>query len=246
MVTYRDEATGLPKASYDLWEEKFGIHTFTATSVHAGLIAAADFARLLGKVKSEGIYRKAAEEIRVAIVSHLYDETRGVFYKCMFPNKNGEVRYDTTIDISSVYGVYAFGVLPADDERVRRAFDLTLRSLKSGPVAGLARYNNDRYRRATALYPGNPWFISSLWAAQYQIKLAQKEADLLPVKECLEWCVRYASASGILSEQIDPVTGAPISVAPLVWSHAEFVRTVVEYLDKLEVFGVCRACNPVY
>ena len=40
MSTYRDEVTGLPKPSYDLWEEKYGISTFTASAVYGALMAA--------------------------------------------------------------------------------------------------------------------------------------------------------------------------------------------------------------
>jgi len=38
--------------------------------------------------------------------------------------------------------------------------------------------------------------------------------------------------SGVLSEQLDPYTGEPVSVAPLTWSHATFVATVLRYVDK--------------
>jgi hypothetical protein len=35
-----------------------------------------------------------------------------------------------------------------------------------------------------------------------------------------------------MGEQIDPNTGAPLSVSPLFWSHAEFVTAVCEYLNR--------------
>jgi GH15 family glucan-1,4-alpha-glucosidase len=38
----------------------------------------------------------------------------------------------------------------------------------------------------------------------------------------------------MLSEQVDPNSGVPLSVAPLTWSHAEFVVTVDDYVRKLE------------
>jgi len=38
----------------------------------------------------------------------------------------------------------------------------------------------------------------------------------------------------MLSEQVDPNSGAPLSVAPLTWSHAEFVVTVDDYVKKLD------------
>src|SRR5437016_12893372 len=48
MLRYRDEQTGLPHESYDLWEERYGILTFTTAAVHAGLSASARFAALFG------------------------------------------------------------------------------------------------------------------------------------------------------------------------------------------------------
>jgi GH15 family glucan-1,4-alpha-glucosidase len=38
----------------------------------------------------------------------------------------------------------------------------------------------------------------------------------------------------LLSEQLHPHTGAPLSVSPLTWSHAEFLVTVDEYCAKAE------------
>jgi GH15 family glucan-1,4-alpha-glucosidase len=35
-----------------------------------------------------------------------------------------------------------------------------------------------------------------------------------------------------MPEQVHPETGEPLSVAPLTWSHAEFVATVLNYLEK--------------
>jgi GH15 family glucan-1,4-alpha-glucosidase len=50
--------------------------------------------------------------------------------------------------------------------------------------------------------------------------------------ELLSWAASNSLPSGVMAEQIHPFTGKPISVSPLVWSHAEFVITVCEYLEK--------------
>lgn len=247
LVTYRDPRTKLPKPSYDIWEEKYGVNTFTAAAVYGALNAAAKFARLLGKIKSEDIYRGAAVEVREAIVQYLYSESEGYFYKLM--KVEGEnLSFDTTVDISSVYGIYHFGVLPLGDERVKRALKFTQDKLGNrGSAGGIGRYENDGYCRPEAFRgAGNPWLITTLWLAEPLIKEARTEADLAPVKEILAWAVKHASHAGLLPEQLHPETGAPLSVAPLVWSHAGFVLTVIAYLDKLEELGVCQACNPVY
>ena len=49
MVKFRDEETGLPLNSYDLWEERYGVHTFTVSAVIAGLRAAGNFACAFGE-----------------------------------------------------------------------------------------------------------------------------------------------------------------------------------------------------
>ncbi len=40
MLKYRNTETGLPRESYDLWEERYGVLTFTTATVIAGLNAA--------------------------------------------------------------------------------------------------------------------------------------------------------------------------------------------------------------
>lgn len=247
MVEYRDPVTHLPKASYDLWEEKFGIHTFTAASVYGALTAAAKFAKLLGKEKSEHIYATAAYEIREAILIHLYDETQGMFVKMININDDGTIVYDYTLDMSSAYGVFEFGVLPIDDPRLTQMIKHIENRLvcKTG-VSGVARYEGDRYYRSVHDVPGNPWFITTLWLAQYYIERAKKESDFGEVHKWLAWVTKYAIPSGVLSEQIHPYTGAQLSAAPLTWSHSEYVATIVKYLNRLEELGICLKCNPLY
>ncbi len=249
MVLYRDAETGLPRPSYDLWEEKWGVSTFTTAAVYGALTAAARFARLLGKLKSEDIYRRTAGEIRSALLETLYDGRRGSFVRLLETDGRHDpqaVFFDQTIDASGAYGVWAFGVLPAEDGRLRRAMEVVFERLwcRDG-VGGIARYEGDVYYRASAKGPGNPWFVPTLWLAQYQLAQARTEAELTPAKNILDWAVKYASHSGVLSEQVHHDSGQALSVAPLVWSHAEYVRTVIQYLDRLEILGICDACNPV-
>ncbi len=246
MVEYRDKRTGLPNPSYNLWEENYGISTFTASSVYAGLTAAANFAKILGKDSSWKRYTGAAKEVREAILNHLYDEQTGNFYKLITIEKNKTV-YDRTIDMSSVYGIFAFGVLDIDDDRLSRAMANTeARLWCKTEKGGIPRYEGDEYYKTDADTPGNPWFVTTLWLAQYYVAKAKKESDLEPAKKLIYWATENALPSGVLPEQIDPVTGAPLSATPLTWSHAEFVITVTNYLDKLEELGICDTCNPVH
>jgi GH15 family glucan-1,4-alpha-glucosidase len=51
MCEFVDQRTGLPLPSYDLWEEKLGIHTFTVCAVIAGLRAAGHFTAAFGETE---------------------------------------------------------------------------------------------------------------------------------------------------------------------------------------------------
>ena len=80
----------------------------------------------------------------------------------------------------------------------------------------------------------NPWFISTMWLAEYYIAKAKKIEDLQKAKELFEWAVQRALPSGAMSEQLNPYTGEALSVAPLTWSHAGFVIAVVKYCDRMK------------
>lgn len=245
MVSYRDEKTGLPRASYDLWEMYYGISTYTASSVYGALTAASKFAKLLGKTDAEKKYTDAREGVKKGILKYLYDEKESVFYKYIQTGKRDNY-IDRTIDFSSVFGVFKFGVMEADDKRLKKAFEIYVERLglktESG---GIARFEGDIYNHVGGDYPGNAWIITSLWLAKYYISQAKKESEMGEVQKIIGWVVDHASAADILPEQLNPYTGEHISATPLIWSHAEFVTTIVLYLEKLEELGVCNACYPL-
>lgn len=255
LLSYTDKEFGLPNPSYDLWEEKHGISTFTSGAVYAALIAASNFARLLGKSDSSKRYKDGAEKIKAAVLKYMYNEKDGWFSKLINFSEDvsgsdikadGRFVYDNTLDMSSVYAIYRFGILSAEDERLQHAINAVEEKLWcKTDVGGVARYVGDNYYRSTDDVPGNPWFITTLWLAQYYLLRAKSEKELDKPKEIFKWVAKYSLPSGILSEQIHPRTGEQISAAPLIWSHAEFVASVILYLEKLEELGICLTCYPV-
>jgi GH15 family glucan-1,4-alpha-glucosidase len=239
LVSHRDVYSGLPKPSYDLWEERFGVHTYTAAATYAGLLAAGEFSTLLGKERNAADFFHVAEDMRTAILKHLYNEQTGNFYRLLYPSENNTYLPDGIIDASSAYGVFIFGVLDVDDERLVRAMNQMKAILTvPTPVGGIARYLGDKYYNTTGIVQGNPWVITSLWSAQYDIARAHCDNDLDIVREKLERIARFGGPIGILPEQLHPDTAAPLSASPLAWSHAEYVRTVVLYLQKCKALGI--------
>jgi GH15 family glucan-1,4-alpha-glucosidase len=245
MVSYRNKKTGLPKPSYDLWEEKWGTSTFTASTVFGALEVAARFANMLGKAESANKYHEAAQEVKNGIIKYLYDKDEGIFYKHV-NFVSGKPVLDKTIDMSSVYGVYKFKVLDYNDPKLKRAFEIFRERLElKTKVGGVARYEGDQYHFHGGDLPGNPWFITTLWLTQYYMEFIGKESDLPDIVKRLSWVVNGTLQSGVLSEQLDPVTGEQLSASPLIWSHAEYVTAVIQYLEKLDELGICKSCYPI-
>jgi GH15 family glucan-1,4-alpha-glucosidase len=235
LCDFREDETGLPLPSYDLWEEHRGIFTYTTAATIAGLQAAAQMSQMLGHHAHSERYHNAADEMKQAMLFHLYDEETGRFVKKIKRKGNKTTERDLTPD-ASLSIIWQLGVLSPDDPRVVS----TMKQLKEllsvkTPIGGVARYTNDFYQSTevpSADIPGNPWIITTLWDVLYQISRARTLEDLEGARKGLEWVLGFASTSGILPEQIHPRTGAPLSVAPLTWSHAVFVQTVLAFVEK--------------
>lgn len=231
MASYIDSTTGLPKPSYDLWEEKFTISTYTTSTVYAALLSAANLAEATGDSESAVRWRSSANDISTSAHKHLYNPERGVFYRglqCI----DGNIQKDETVDSSAVFGAFMFGLFPHDGPEVKSSVSTMIEALKmpQPEVLGLARHQNDQYYRLNNEIPGNPWFIPSLWLAQYYIETNQSE---LAVK-IIRWCSESMLDTGVLSEQINPYNGEFISVAPLTWSQAEYVSTLLDLVGGAE------------
>lgn len=233
MVNFRHESLNLPKPSWNLWEDRRGIHTFTVASVIGGLRAAANFARLFGETERAETYDQTADEFTEGMREHLYSAEKGRFLRALQFQGDDYYEADTTID-ASMFGAFYFGVFDAKDEMVVK----TMKSIEQHlwvdtKIGGVARFQNDGYVRVTEQATGNPWFICTLWLADHRIAVAKNKKELKGALEILEWTTKRALDSGVMAEQLNPLNGEHISVAPLTWSHSTFVATVSNYLCKL-------------
>ncbi len=243
MCSFRDAQTGLPAPSYDLWEEDRGIWSFTVGAVFGGLTAASLFCAIFGENALAQRYRDAAAEIRDAASTHLWRPDLGRFCRRVYRNPQGKLEVDATRD-SSIWGLCAFGLYSAHDPRMIS----TMRDLKKtlwvgAGVGGMARYENDYYHRVSKDVPGNPWFLCTLWLADFLAEKAMDEKEMQEALDVLDWVADHALPSGVLAEQVHPFTGEPISVSPLTWSHATFVSTVQRILRRLGSLRTCPQCG---
>jgi GH15 family glucan-1,4-alpha-glucosidase len=235
LANYRYE-NGLPKESYDLWEERRAIFTFTTAATLAGLIAADKLGHLVVDKKFCSTCNIGFEAIKNAKVSYLYNTEKEYFRRSV--NFEGEdIVYDDAMD-ASVFAITEFGVFDANDDKVVKTMTKMKEWLSvKTDVGGIARYHDDPYMQQTndlGKVPGNPWFICTLWYAKWVIKKAKKKSELKEALEILNWVVDHALPTGLLPEQLDPFTGEALSVSPLTWSHAEFVDTMTDYVNKVK------------
>ena len=273
MCRYRDPRTGLPLPSYDLWEERWGVHAFTVATVYGGLKAARNFAVCFGDRERAERYNAAAEEIKVGAAKYLWSDKLKRFVRRLVPKDiptppddanyvesselvQGEAKLEDVYEVdeiidASLYAIFKFHLFEATDERVESTMKQVEEKLwVKTRVGGVARYENDYYHRISddiAAVPGNPWFICTLWLADYFITRAQTTAELKMALPIFEWTAGHSLESGVLAEQVNPYTNDPISVSPLTWSHATVVSTTIKYLEKLEQLQTCGTCNqPVF
>jgi len=229
MVSFRDEQTGLPRPSWNLWEDRRGIHTFTCSTVVGGLRAAAQFAEVFAEHDRMDRYRTAADEFAVAMRTHLYSESDGRFLRGLLSDYEGDLRPDPTLD-ASLFGIFYFGCFDVNDQIVSSTMQAVADKLATG--GGIARFEEDEYMRGNSPDAGNAWFICTLWLAEYYIAKASTKEELSPALELIQWVADRALPSGVLSEQFDTDAGMQVSVSPLTWSHSTFVSTVLNYSSK--------------
>ncbi len=163
LKNYINLETGLPKPSFDIWEERAGTFTATSSCVCAALFAASKFSEAFFDRKRQRELREAAEKMKAAILNNLYDKNLQRFIRGIYPN--GEC--DTTVD-SSLLFTFLSGTFDAQNTQVTNTVQAVEEKLWSKtPTGGLARYENDGYYSPPDQKQGNPWIICTMWLARW-------------------------------------------------------------------------------
>jgi glucoamylase len=233
LVATLDQRTGLPAPSMDLWEERVGLHAYTAAATWAGLQAAAELADRFEPDRAVP-WRAAADRVRAGIDRHLWSEEHGRYLRSIdvaraddggaeVPTCYGILDehpadpvgsvdpIDPVVDISLLGLVYPFGVFDASEPRMAATIEAIERELRA-PDGGLLRYSGDPY------IGGNPWVLTTLWFG-----LVRRPPGAAEPADGLGYARRVATSTGLLPEQVDVATGQPAWIVPLTWSHAMYV-----------------------
>jgi GH15 family glucan-1,4-alpha-glucosidase len=228
MAHFMDEHTGLPHASYDLWERKFLTSTYTVSTVYQALLTAADIAKRFKHRQDEAYWERTAQSIEKNS-QIFFNPERSSLRNGFLLQQDGSLQFDNTLDLSSMYAALTYGMFDGTPELLQQTVQVIENEfLDQTPSGGTPRFENDEYFRADPVSTGNPWIICTLWLAQYyERKGNYSEADRM-----LAWAVSTAGPSGVLSEQVDPNDKHQVSVSPLVWSHAELVNTILDVANR--------------
>jgi glucoamylase len=193
-----------------LWEEKFGGHTYSNAAICSGLKSSAFLAKVLGEENLGVKWDQSANVLREALLNLSWDDRLNRFIKTAIPR-------DENLDVSLLSLSYPFDVLPAEDERMKKTA-VAIESAFKFKSGGLGRYPFDQY------YNGNPWILTTLWLALYYEKIG----ELAKAEQFIRWTLDHSTELGLLSEQVDKESGAPVSAIPLAWSHAFFILSVLD------------------
>jgi GH15 family glucan-1,4-alpha-glucosidase len=225
LASYIDPVTKLPHASYELWEEKFQTSTYTTAIVYGALVSAARMAEKLGKQADAVHWQTAADEMRQAAHKLLFNKDRGYFYKGFLSGDQG-LEFDGVIDASSFYGAFKYGLFDIDSSELTQSVQTLAKTFNLAPdkPTPLQRYERDQYYTANPAGMGNPWFICTLWVAEYDMRTG----NMARARATIQWVRDRMLSTGVLSEQINLETLTFTSVAPLAWSQAEFVNSILD------------------
>jgi glucoamylase len=201
---------GLPRASMDYWEDNPVEQTLgTAAALLAGLRAAADLARMRGDTTDQSRWGSAAGRLSAAI-------TRSF----------GSTGYQRTPDARSGAdaAVTFLGPPFAKPSAAVTAAAAKARQTLTEPNGGV---------RPGAAWPGAAGVAFTPETAMFGLFDAGTGQEAAADK-VLDWLTAHRTALGELPEQVSP-DGKPISVAPLAWTDAIVLLTLLAQQHQLPV-----------
>lgn len=239
LLRWIEPEKGFMLKSYDLWEERQGIHLYSNASIYAALKKSLPYfedikdeiERKMKAIKTQmknDFYNDKLSRyvrsinLRITKEEFLQEAPENRFFE---RDKNFDVvRYyklqDEVIDASLLGLYYPFEMVEEDDITFQNVIRAIEDECKNDIVGGYKRYANDKY------VGGNPWIITTLWLAIYYKKMG----NLKKAEELFGWAKDHAMPNGLLPEQVDKITGMPSWVVPLAWSHAMYILYLHEQI----------------
>ena len=204
LVQSRDDETLLPLPEADHRETQIAESIGIAVTAIGGLKGAAFIAERLGDPDRAARYQARAAEIKRGAETHLWNGEERYFMTSIKPHKPEP-------DIAAAWGVYPFGVWPADDPHSGPAVDRLLRDRWNAAAGGVLAMPGTPYESYWMYYTGK-LLLGVAGAGKREVE-----------KEMLDALQRAASPQGLIPEQIGRATGNLWGCAPLPTAQASLL-----------------------
>jgi GH15 family glucan-1,4-alpha-glucosidase len=203
---------GLPAASMDYWEESVQVTLGTAAPLLTGLRAAADIADELGYATSAADWARAASRLASGIAAGF--------------GRYGYHRLPYQASGADAAVTFLGPPFAAADPEVVSAITKTEGSLRL-PDGGIL--------------PGADWpgDRTTAWTAQtaFFALVDAETGNQHGTSQLLTWFAAHSTRLGVLPEKVD-ARGRPVSVAPLAWTDAAVLLTLVAQAHPLPVVPI--------
>jgi hypothetical protein len=183
------------------------VHTFSAVMSWAGCDRMARIANRLHLPDRERHWSEVAGGMRDRILQHAWNEKRGAFV----------ASFDDDHLDASVLLLPDLGLLPATDPRFIATLDVIGRELRDGDLVFRYRHEDDFGTPTTAFATCAFWYVNALAAAGRVDEAREHFTRLLA----------YRNGVGLLSEDIDPVTGALWGNFPQTYSLVGVINSAL-------------------
>src|SRR4051794_24694632 len=190
-----------------IWEAR-GAPQHYVSSKLMGWVAldrAADLAHIRGDPEQQATWRATADEIRADILEH------GV--------RDGVLRqhYDTDALDASTLLAAMFGLLPGDDERMRKSVDAIANDLTEDGF--VLRYRTDETDDGLSGKEGS-FLICSFWLVSALAIVGEEQR----ARDLMERLLSVASPLGLYAEEFDTSTGRHLGNFPQAFSHLALIE----------------------
>jgi glucoamylase len=203
---------GLPAASMDYWESSVQVTLSTAAALLTGLRAAADIAGDLGHETPAAQWARAASRLADGITTGF--------------GRYGYHRLPYTDSGDDAAVTFLGPPFAAAGPAVVSAITSTERALRL-PNGGMLPGSDWPGNRTTA------WTAETAFFALYDAETGHRQQ----ASQLLTWFATHTTRLGTLPEKVD-ARGQPVSAAPLAWTDAAVLLTLVAQAHRLPVVPV--------